>query len=471
METRTPTWQLVRLPALFALATGILLILAWISFGGSNPLAPQGYRVDIPVGDASNLVPGSDVQTSGVDVGRIVEIKRDGGRALALVELDSDRAPLARDAVATVRTKTLLGEGYIEIGPGTEGSGAVPDGGALAARQVEPRVQLDEFLETLNPRTRAGIRRLVAGVSSAYDDRGQELNAAIGRLEPASAGMADLLGVLDAHRGDLSRAIAGSAEIFAALGERRGALRSAITSGNRMFDATAARSRELTATIQALPPFLSQLEQTSGRIEATSGDLNRAAIALRSATPHLAPALRAIDTGAPEFTRLFRELPATAAAARGGLPALDRTAKASVPALKTLYPALRELNPFLALLSANSQELVGVMGNLGNALNGRLLGPGNLELPNASANLFLSNETLLGYRHRLPTNRLNPYIRPGGLREIGKRGHLLSYDCRNIKNPLLVPVVGLGAPPCEEQGAWDFLGKKQYFPKLERAAP
>lgn len=471
METSTPTWKLLRLPVGFALVTGVLLIIAWATFGGSIPLAPQGYRVAIPVGDASNLVPGSDVQISGVTIGHVSDIGRDANGAIANTDLDPATAPLPKDVVAIVRTKTLLGEGYIELSPGTADGGTIPDGGTIAARQVKPRVQLDEFLRTFNPRTREGVQQLVAGLATAHRDRGPDLSAAIARFAPTAAGIGDVLDVLDARRGDLRTAISGSAGVFDALGEREGALRSAVSAANQMFEATDARGRQLAATIRSLPPFLSQLDRTARTIESASGPLNQAAIALRSAAPRIRPALRAIKSDAPEFRRLFADLPETERAAEGGVPALRELARESLPTLRTLYPAMREINPALALLSANSQELMGVMSNLGSILNARLLGPGNISLPNAAATVFLSNETLLGYKSRLPTNRLNPYIRPGGLREMAKRGHLLSYDCRNVNNPLIVPVIGFGAPPCEEQGPWKFQGEKEFFPRLERAAP
>lgn len=471
METSTPTWRQLRLPVAFALVTGVLLIVAWISFGGSAPLGPHGYRVAIPVGDASNLVPGSDVQISGVKVGEVVSIERDGTEPLVEVELDSDEAPLARDAAATVRTKTLLGEGYIELAPGNREAGTVPEGGRLATSQVRDRVQLDEFLATFDADARKGARRLLAGLARAYRGRGTELSGSLGRLAPASASLADVMAVLDSQRAELRRVVASSADVLDALAERQGAVRAAVTAGNSVLESTASRNRELAETIAALPAFLRQLEQTSGTLESASPELTRALAAVRKASPYAVPALKAIEENAPEFEGLFKRLPRTARRAETGLPATSRLAKASRPMLSTLYPALREVNPFLALFSANSKEITAVMANLASSTNGRLLGPGNQALPNAQASLFLGNETILGYKSRLPSNRLNPYIKPGGLNEMQKRGHLLSYDCRNVNNPLLVPVLGLGAPPCVEQGPWEFLGKTQYFPRLERADP
>ena len=89
-------------------------------FGGSLPFAPQAYRVTIPLTQAANLVAGSGVQIAGVKIGKVVAVNRTGNTASATIELQSRFAPLRSGATAIARTKTLLGEGYLELAPGPE---------------------------------------------------------------------------------------------------------------------------------------------------------------------------------------------------------------------------------------------------------------------------------------------------------------------------------------------------------------
>src|SRR5205085_5542158 len=59
-----------RLSALigFVLACVLTLTYLWISFGGSIPLAPRGYRVEVAFPQANELATGADVRIAGVDV-------------------------------------------------------------------------------------------------------------------------------------------------------------------------------------------------------------------------------------------------------------------------------------------------------------------------------------------------------------------------------------------------------------------
>jgi hypothetical protein len=78
----------------------------------------------------------------------------------------------------------------------------------------------------------------------------------------------------------------------------------------------------------------------------------------------------------------------------------------------------------------------------------------------------ISNETILGYANRLPTDRHNPYFAPRRLEQLLGSG-LESSDCRNTSNPPSVPPLGTGAPPCREMPPWTFNGETRSFPHLE----
>ena len=53
-----------RLAALigFVLSCVIVLMYLWISFGGSTPFAPQGYRMRVAFPEANELATGADVR-------------------------------------------------------------------------------------------------------------------------------------------------------------------------------------------------------------------------------------------------------------------------------------------------------------------------------------------------------------------------------------------------------------------------
>src|ERR671911_69414 len=110
METRPPTVTRI------LIALGFALFL-WIAFGGPLPLKPEGYRVTVPFTEATVLAVESDVRISGVSVGKVkaINLSNEGDYADAVIELDSQYAPIPENTRAILRAKTLLGETYVEL--------------------------------------------------------------------------------------------------------------------------------------------------------------------------------------------------------------------------------------------------------------------------------------------------------------------------------------------------------------------
>jgi virulence factor Mce-like protein len=450
----------------------LLTIYLYLSFGGSLPLSPQGYRFEVPLPQANNLLAGSEVQIAGVNVGKVANISRNGNGALATLELKPQYAPMRSGGTAIVRTKSLLGEAYVELAPGARGAPPIPDGGRLAASHVRPTVQLDEFLQTFNPNTRERTAQLFAGLATALGGRSQSLNDSLGYSAPFAGSLAAVLQTLDQQHAQLGHLVASSGNVLNALGHRTGLLQAAITAGNDVLDVTARRNRALAATVRALPPFLTQLRGTSNIITAASGDLNRAVAALLPIAPLVQPALDEIVTNVPEFRTLFRELPSTISAGNHGLPALTQILSAIPAAFRQLYPTTRQLIPLMQLFAAYREEgLVGPLANFASGLNGTTVAPGGKVIARFGGAVYLSNESLVGWVKRLPTNRENPYPTPFGFASLAQNGYLKSYDCRNIHNTLWLPPTGTGVPPCVTQGPWDYNGHSAYYPRLQPAPP
>src|SRR3954467_8135336 len=130
MVKQAPTFPRLLTMVLFALSCFGLLLFLWLSFGGSAPLKPKGYRVEVAFPEATQLGDYADVRTAGVSVGKVrkKDLVDHGNRTLVTIELDRRFAPLHSDAKAILRQKTLLGETYVELTPGTKRSPVVPEG-------------------------------------------------------------------------------------------------------------------------------------------------------------------------------------------------------------------------------------------------------------------------------------------------------------------------------------------------------
>src|ERR1700736_337271 len=179
---------------LFALSCFGLLLFLWLSFGGPIPLKPKGYRFKVAFPQATQLGLQADVRTAGISVGKVVskDLYRPGNRLVATLELDPRFAPVRSDARAILRQKTLLGETFIELTPGTKGSPPIREGGALANSRVVKNVYLDEVLQAFDPVTRDAFRHWQQDLAVGALGHGQDLNDAFGTLPGFVAAASDL---------------------------------------------------------------------------------------------------------------------------------------------------------------------------------------------------------------------------------------------------------------------------------------
>src|SRR3954453_13818843 len=109
MQKQAPTFGRLLTMALFALSCFGLLLFLWLSFGGSVPLKPKGYCIQVAFSEAVQLGDYADVRTAGVSVGkeRPKELDPEGNHTDATRDIDRRFAPTRSDARAILRQKTL----------------------------------------------------------------------------------------------------------------------------------------------------------------------------------------------------------------------------------------------------------------------------------------------------------------------------------------------------------------------------
>ena len=140
MNARPPSLAAVMAAVLFALSCFGATLFVWRSFGGPSPLAPAGYRFHASFDQAATLTPNADVRIAGVSVGKVIKVTPEGLRTDAQIQLQRRYAPLPRNARAILRSKTLLGETFVELTPGSKTAPKLKEGGTLpAGRSGRPR--------------------------------------------------------------------------------------------------------------------------------------------------------------------------------------------------------------------------------------------------------------------------------------------------------------------------------------------
>jgi phospholipid/cholesterol/gamma-HCH transport system substrate-binding protein len=446
MVKSAPSFARIAAMVVFALSCFGLLLFLWLAFGGAIPLKPKGYQFKATFDEATQLAKESDVRISGVPVGKVKTIEPDerSGRTLAVIELESRYAPLPSDAKAMLRQKTLLGETYVELTPGSAGAPKLPEGGTLAATQVSETVELDEILRTFDPKTRHAFQTWMQSQAQAIDGYGRDVNDALGNLGPFAEDTAALVDILNRQEGAVQRLVSDTGVVFGALTERGDQLRSLIESSNQVFATTAERDTRLQETFRALPTFERESRQTVSRLAEFSRDTDPLVTQLRPAARELSPTLIDLSAMAPDLKRLFQELNPLIEASRTGFPAAQRVLRDARPLLAQVDPAAQQLVPLLDWIGLYKEELNAFFANVVAATQAKSPGTALHYLRTTNP---LNAENLAVYPRRIGTNRPNAYAKPGATKEL-PRG-LAVYEDRHCNRA--VPGVGnepiVPAPP------------------------
>ncbi len=467
MGSKPPSLAAIATAVLFALSCFVATLFVWKAFGGTTPFQAQGYRFTAAFGsDATNLTGGSSVRIAGVPVGKVTSVKAESDRFDATIELKRRYAPIPVDSKAITRIKTLLGETFIELTPGSPSAPKLAEGGSLKPENIGEPQAIDQVLGAFDKPTRADFKEFLGDVSTALKGRGKDLNATIGNAGPATEELNRLVDVLDGERPAFQAVIRDAGTALTAVGERSNDVQSLVRSGNSVLSATAARNKELTATVRALPPFLRQT-RTAVKTLGEVADVARPTLAtLRPVAPLVRPALLEANKLAPQLKGAFRELGPVLSSATPALPALDRTLKAAQPLLEQLQSSGRELLPVVQYANLYRNDAVTSMANLG-ASTQAVDANGQHYLRSI---IGLSNESVGGQARRFGTSRHNPYLAPGQIAELASGNGVPSSDCDNVGNPTPV-VIGTGAPPCRVSNGFAFNGTTSYFPNVQRTAP
>ena len=440
MQKQAPTLGRILVMAGFALSCFGLLLYLWVAFGGGFPLKPKGYRFHIRFGEAAQLAQQADVRISGVPVGKVVKLQLGSGRTTdATIELDERYAPIPRDSRAILRTKTLLGETFVELTPGHKQDGLLPENGTLPDAQVSKTVELDEVFRSLDPRTRHSFQVWMQSLAEGINGRGADLNAAFGNLAPFAEDTNTLLVQLDQQNQAVQQLIRNTGTVFNALSARSDQLTGLIRNSNTVFGTVADRNQQLQDTFKAFPTFERESILTLNRLNRFVATANPIITQLRPVARQLTPTLQAAGRLAPSFRDFFVNLGPLITAARPGFPALRQFLSDARPAFGQLDPFTRSLNPFLGYIADFLPELDGFVGNIVAATQATPLTGTNLAHYLRAMTIF-GPEGMAAYPQRVATNRPNPYRFPGQLNQL-RTGLPVYEDRQCASGPRPVPNV------------------------------
>src|ERR671918_1178625 len=386
MQKQAPSMGRILVAVGFAMSCFALLLFLWLAFGGPTPLKPKSYQLTADFPEATTLALEADVRIGGVSVGKVkeLELPEEGNATRAVIEIEPEFAPIAEDARAILRQKTLLGETYVELTPGsnteegapvslgaqggatdaeTEAVEATPEGGHLASTQVQNATQIDEIFNALDEETRESFQRWQANAAVAIQDRGLDLNDSFGNLGPFLTDASDLVEILERQKVALQGVVRDTGETFEALTERDRELAGVITGSNDTFSALAQEERALAETFRIFPTFQRETRLTLERLDDFQANTRPLVRDLIPVARDISPTLRSVRRLSPPLRNLFPDLDKLVDVSKRGLPALRRVVGGLGPVLESLDPFLANLNPVVRYLNAYSGTVSDFLAN------------------------------------------------------------------------------------------------------------
>jgi phospholipid/cholesterol/gamma-HCH transport system substrate-binding protein len=255
----------------------------------------DSYKVKAVFDNAGQLVRGNEVRVGGRPVGTIDDIDLNN-RAQAVVSMtvEDDLAPLHQGTTATIRATSLSGiaNRYVSLQPGPNNAERIEDGGQIDADETTAPVDLDVLFNTLDAKTREGLRNVIRGSGTWYEGKGEQANESTKYFAPFLSSTSQLTREIALDDQIFERFVKDTATTVSAIAERRDDLAGLVANTNTTFRAIGDQSVALDRALELLPSTLRKANTTFVNLRSTLDDLDKLVAESKPATKDLAPFLR-----------------------------------------------------------------------------------------------------------------------------------------------------------------------------------
>jgi phospholipid/cholesterol/gamma-HCH transport system substrate-binding protein len=340
-----------------AVIAAVVAIVFLVSRGSSE----NGYLVRAIFDNGSFLVPGEEVRVAGASVGTIesVGVTMPGeeasyengrftdapGKAVLVLKINNAGfQDFRRDASCEIRPQSLIGEKYVDCrptlprAPGTENESPplkeIPDSQPGAGQHLLP---LQQNSTSVDPDLINNISRLpyaqrfrliINEIGATLAGRGEDIEEAVKRANPALRDADRLLGILANQRDQLAQLSSDSEQILEPFARERAHVAGFLSNSGATAEASAERGEELEASLQKLPGFIREFETTLK--------------SLQGFTTSATPVFKDLDRATPSLTEATRALTPFSAAATVSLKSLGATGDVAGPKIAEADPIVRK---------------------------------------------------------------------------------------------------------------------------------
>jgi phospholipid/cholesterol/gamma-HCH transport system substrate-binding protein len=361
-----------RAPRMLALAALLLaaVVLGWLLLRGR----PDHYR--LVFSSAGQLVKGDLVRIGGTPAGKVTSVGlSDDDQAEIDVEVKPSFGPLREGTTATIRAEGLTGVAsrYVDVSPASETQPKLDDGAVIQGDKTTSIVEIDQLFDSLDPKTRDGLRGLIRGSADWYDGRENAANVSAQQVPKALAELNTVADEITSDSATFEQFLVKTGDALGTVADHRDQLTGLVTGTQQTADALASDTASLSSALQNVPVALQNGSEAFANLRPALGDLHRLTAATQANTKDLAPFLNNLTPVLQEATPTIGELrrmfsqPGQANDLLDALNDLPAIGKETDRAFPDAEKALRQSTPVFANARPYIPDIVSWVRGYGSA--------------------------------------------------------------------------------------------------------
>lgn len=361
-----------RLTALVVLAVTAVAVIAGVSACGGDDEG-AGYKVRAMFFNAFTVIPGADVKSAGVVIGKIESLDVEDRKAAIVLNItDPAFQDFRDDALCQIRPQSLIGERFIECqltkkraagsteapklkkiedGPG-KGQYLLP-----ATNTVNP-IDLDLVNNTLRLPYRQRLTIILNELGVGLAGNGKALRTAVRAANPTLRSLEDVIAIFAEQNKVLAQIADDGDRALQPIAAQADRVAGAIESMNTVAQATAERSDPLEQGLQKLPATLREVRPTMAALNDLAEQLQPVADDLKTSGKDISRTIVGLGDAAAVGTEAFESLADTLDVGRDALLASTPILEDGREIGKTVRPGAKNL----ADLTTSLKETYGIDG-------------------------------------------------------------------------------------------------------------
>ena len=259
---------LLRVAILGAFVCAVVLLAVLIFSGGS------GYKYKLEFENASLIVPGNLVMVGGHPVGSVSGISlTEDSMAEMEVELDE---PIHEGSSFIVRKRSLssVHNHYLSLTPGPDNAPEIPEGTVLGEESTTSAVEIDQFFDVFDKKTRRGLSGVFRGIAQIYaGDAAEGANQTFKYTGASFSSTQRLMAELSDQDSKLDVFVRNVGGLMTTLSTVAPEITDLVGNADTALNAIASENESLSLALRELPPALRQGSTTFVNLRASLDDV------------------------------------------------------------------------------------------------------------------------------------------------------------------------------------------------------